>query len=89
MNDYDKNKLELEYEEKIALGSAWLLICVINLMIFLIAIAAHVVWSNNITLFLVLAIGIVQIPPLLALVISLYNTYRVSMELKEMGDSDG
>lgn len=86
----DKSTLfeKMEYEEKLTILSTVSVLWLSGLVFFLITLAAYFIWTNSITLFIVIATGILGILPTLFLITSFYAAYKAKLAVKTKEKTD-
>lgn len=73
---------KIEYEEKLTILSAVIVLWLSGFVFFLIALAAYFIWTNSVTFFIVVATAIIGILPTLFLITSFYAAYKAKLAVK-------
>ena len=73
---------KIEYEEKLTILSTVSMLWLSGFVFFLITLAAYFIWTNSVTLFIVVATVIIGILPTLFLITSFYAAYKAKLAVK-------
>lgn len=73
---------KIEYEEKLTILSTVSALWLSGFVFFLITLAAYFIWTNSVTLFIVVATVIIGILPSLLLITSFYTAYKAKLAVK-------
>lgn len=73
---------KMEYEEKLTILSTVSALWLSGFVFFLITLAAYFIWTNSVTLFIVVATVIIGILPTLILITSFYTAYKAKLAVK-------